>query len=116
MRNIGASIGTSMVTTLLARVAQFHQVHLVDRVSAGEPALNAAITGLAKGLMASGVEATQALEQATGRVYQLVIAQATLLAYVDTFRFLAYGAGLMFFLSFALKRNDPGGGRSAPAE
>ena len=29
MRNIGSSIGTSLVTTVVARQAQFHQVHLV---------------------------------------------------------------------------------------
>jgi DHA2 family multidrug resistance protein len=32
------------------------------------------------------------------------------LAYIDTFMVLAVGSGLMFFLSFLLKKNDPGGG------
>src|SRR5438874_3988762 len=38
MRNIGSSIGTSMVTTLIARRAQFHQVHLAAYATAAHPA------------------------------------------------------------------------------
>ena len=37
MRNIGSSIGTSMVTTLIARRAQFHQVYLVAHTTPGQP-------------------------------------------------------------------------------
>jgi len=68
------------------------------------------VSGLTARLTASGVEVTQAARQAHGLVYQSVIAQATVLAYVDTFRVLALGAGIMFLLSFALRRNEPGGG------
>ena len=40
-------------------------------------------------------------------------AQAATLAYIDTFMVLAVGSAIMFFLSFALKKNDPGGGGEA---
>jgi DHA2 family multidrug resistance protein len=115
MRNIGSSIGTSMVTTLLARQAQFHQVHLVGRTATGEPAFTDMVSGLTARLMASGAEASQAAQQAHGLLYRMVIAQATTLAYVDTFRILAVGAGIMFLLSFGLQKNEPGGGPAAPA-
>jgi hypothetical protein len=46
-------------------------------------------------------------------VYQSTIAQATTLAYVDTFLVLAAGSAIMFILSFALKKNEPGSGRVA---
>ena len=39
-----------------------------------------------------------------------VQAQAASLAYIDTFMVLAVGAAIMFFLTFVLKKNDPGGG------
>ena len=42
MRNIGASIGTSMVTTLIARRAQFHQVNLTAHFTPGQPAFTSA--------------------------------------------------------------------------
>ena len=115
MRNIGSSIGTSMVTTLIARYAQFHQVHLVAHTTPGEPAFTEMVSGLTARLIASGAEASQAARQAQGLVYQTVIAQATTLAYVDTFWILAVGAGVMFLLSFGLRRNEPGGGPAAPA-
>jgi DHA2 family multidrug resistance protein len=114
MRNIGSSIGTSMVTTLLARHAQFHQVHLVAHTEPAEPAFTRMVAELTARLTASGVEVTQASQQAYGLVYRSVIAQATTLAYVDTFRLLAVGAGIMFLLSFGLRRNDPSGAGAAP--
>jgi DHA2 family multidrug resistance protein len=114
MRNIGSSIGTSMVTTLLARRAQFHQVHLVAHTGTGDPVFTAMVQGLTARLTASGAEVTQASQQAHTLIYQMVIAQATTLAYVDTFRILAVGAGIMFLLSFALRKNDPGGGMASP--
>jgi DHA2 family multidrug resistance protein len=113
MRNIGSSIGTSMVTTLLARHAQLHQVHLVGRTTPSESAFTEMMSGLTARLIASGVEATEATRQAYGLVYRMVITQATAIAYVDTFRILCVGAGIMFLLSFALRANDPAGGRGA---
>ena len=50
--------------------------------------------------------------QAYARIYQSVQAQAASLAYIDTFMVLAVGSAIMFCLSFALKKNDPGGGQT----
>ena len=110
MRNIGSSIGTSMVTTLIARRAQFHQGHLVANASPGQPTFMQSVEALAAHLTASGLDAAQATSQAYARVYQAMIGQATTLAYIDTFWVLCIGAAIMFILSFALKRNQPGGG------
>src|SRR4051794_5353614 len=85
MRNIGSAIGTSMVTTLLARHAQVHQVYLAAHATNGDPAFTAMVSGLAERLVAAGVEASQAVQQSQGLVYHQVIAQATTLAYIDTF-------------------------------
>jgi MFS transporter, DHA2 family, multidrug resistance protein len=110
MRNIGSSIGTSMVTTLIARRAQFHQVYLAAHVTAGQPTFAQAVKGLAARLAVSGLDATRATSQAYDRLYHALIGQATTLAYIDTFALLCIIAGIMFLLSFALRRNDPGGG------
>ena len=110
MRNIGSSIGTSMVTTLIARRAQFHQVYLVAHATPGQPAFALAAKALAARLSASGVDASRAASQAYGRLYRGLIGQAMTLAYIDTFWVLAVGAGIMFLLSFALRRNEPGAG------
>jgi len=110
MRNIGSSIGTSMVTTLIARRAQFHQVYLVRHIAPGQTTFTRAVKALAAHLAVSGLDASRALSQAYGRVYRALIGQATTLAYIDTFWVLCIGAAIMFLLSFALRRNEPGGG------
>jgi DHA2 family multidrug resistance protein len=110
MRNIGSSIGTSMVTTLIARRAQFHQVNLAAHVTPGRPSFTLAVKGLAGRLAISGLDTTRATSQAYGRLYRALIGQATTLAYIDTFWVLCIGAGIMFLLSFALRKNQPGAG------
>jgi MFS transporter, DHA2 family, multidrug resistance protein len=113
MRNIGSSVGTSLVTTLLARRAQVHQAYLVANIRAGSPLLQRSAGALAGRLATAGVDAADASRRAYALLYQSVIGQATLLAYVDTFRVLSIGAFLLFLLSFALRKNTPGAGRVA---
>ncbi len=110
MRNIGSSIGTSMVTTLIARREQFHQDYLVAHTTLGKPGFILAAKALSARLAASGLDATRASSQAYGRIYGELIGQATTLAYIDTFWVLAVGSAIMFMVSFALRKNEPGGG------
>ena len=115
MRNMGSSVGTSMVTTIIARKAQLHQVYLVANVTSGDSTLSRAFNGLKAQLMASGSDATVAAKQAYAIIYRSVILQATNLAYVDAYMILAGIGLLMFFLSFLLKKNQLGA-RSVMAE
>ena len=116
MRNMGSSVGTSLVTTLIARRSQFHQARLVQSVSLGNPSFLNSASGLAQRLTAAGVGGHDSQLQAYARIYQAVQAQAASLAYIDTFMVLAVGAAIMFLLAFALKKNEPGGGGTAMAE
>jgi DHA2 family multidrug resistance protein len=110
MRNIGASVGTSMVATLIARRAQFHQVHLVSQLASDNPLFEERIRTLTVHLSASGLGNYQAQQQAYARVYRAMQQQAQTLAYVDTFWTLAGIAALMVVVSFVLKKNDPRAG------
>jgi DHA2 family multidrug resistance protein len=116
MRNMGSSVGTSVVTTLVARRSQFHQEILGDYVSAGNSNLENTVNGLAQHLTQFGFSTHDAQLVAYARVYQTVQVQAASLAYIDTFMVLAVGAAIMFCLTFALKKNDPGGGGVRIAE
>ena len=98
-----------MVTTLVARRAQVHQAYLTTHVTLGHPTFLQTVNALARHLTASGLDSTLALRQAFGRTYRATVAQATTLAYVDTYSVLAGAAAIMFLLSFALKKNEPGG-------
>jgi MFS transporter, DHA2 family, multidrug resistance protein len=111
MRNIGSSVGTSMVTTLVERRAQVHQAYLAANVTPGGPDLLKEAAALTAHLIASGENAERAARQAYGLIFQSLIAQATTLAYVDTFLVLAGASAIMFVVSFALKKNQPGRGR-----
>jgi MFS transporter, DHA2 family, multidrug resistance protein len=116
MRNIGSSVGTSLVTTLLARRAQFHQEILIGHISAGNPRLQGAVAGLSQQLANSGLDKHAAQIAAYARIYRSIQAQASAAAYIDTFMVLAVGSAIMIFLAFALKKNDPGGGGHAAVE
>jgi DHA2 family multidrug resistance protein len=110
MRNIGSSVGTSMVTTVLARRAQYHQSVLAYHATNYDPAFRTQLTGLSGQLMHAGASPPDAQAQAYGRIYQSVLVQSQTLAYLDMYLILAIAAGIMGVLAFIVRRNDPGGG------
>ncbi|MGC1964823.1 MAG: DHA2 family efflux MFS transporter permease subunit [Candidatus Acidiferrales bacterium] len=115
MRNIGGSIGTSLVTTVITRRSQYHQQILVGHITPDTPAFRSALRGLSSDIAHSGLRATDAHDQAIARFYNLVNQQAHALSYMDTFWILGAFCSLMFILAFFLKKNDPGAGGSVAA-
>jgi len=116
MRNMGSSVGTSMVTTLLARRAQFHQSMLASHATRYDPAFRNQLGGLSRQLLHAGSSAPDAQVQAYGRLYRSLQVQSQTLAYIDTFMVLAIAAGIMFLLSFIVRKNDPASGGQGVAE
>src|ERR1700735_2696100 len=108
MRNIGQSVGTSAVTTLIARRSQYHQSVLADYTGSGR--FHNALTALTMSLTRVGLSAHTAQQQALGRLYALLQSQAAVLSYVDAYWLLSMCSALMFFSSFLLKKNEPGKG------
>jgi DHA2 family multidrug resistance protein len=106
-RNIGSSVGTSIVTTLIVRRSQFHQARLVTGAGMGGTRLQDAINGLVQRLTHAGLSTPEAHKQALARIYASVQAQAAALAYIDAYWVLGIAAVTMFALSFVLKKNDP---------
>jgi MFS transporter, DHA2 family, multidrug resistance protein len=111
-RNIGSSVGTSLVTTIIARRSQFHQVALGDHVNAGNPQFRAALDGLTLQLNHAGLSMHEAQRQALARLYAGLQAQAATLSYIDTYWILGISCACMFFFSFLLVKNDPRPGAS----
>jgi len=97
VRNIGASIGTSAVTTVLGRRAQVHQLMLSNHTGLANREFQNATAGL------TGPHAGQTAAYA--RMYGTMQSQASTLSYIDTFWILGIATGIMFFLSFLLKKN-----------
>ncbi len=110
MRNIGSGVGTSLVTTLIARRSQFHQLRLVEHARIDNPNFANAAQGLTQRFANAGMGTHEASVAAYASLYRSLQAQAASLAYVDTFMVLCVGAAIMFVLAFFLKKNEPGGG------
>jgi DHA2 family multidrug resistance protein len=115
MRNIGSSVGTSMVTTLLARRAQLHQAMLSQHTTPFDPALQIQVRALSRQLVHSGASAPDSTKLAYGLLYRNTQAQAQTLAYIDTYMVLAIAASIMFLLSFIVRKNDPKAGGEVAA-
>jgi DHA2 family multidrug resistance protein len=106
MRNIGQSLGTSAVTTLIARRSQYHQSVLAGYTASAR--FHDATTALTMRLTSAGLSAHTAQQQALARMYALVQSQAAVLSYVEVYWLLAIASAVMFVGSFLLKRNEPG--------
>jgi DHA2 family multidrug resistance protein len=110
MRNMGSSVGTSMVTTLIARRSQFHQLRLVEHARIDNPNFANAVQGLTQHFANAGMGRHEGSATAYASIYRSLQAQAASLAYVDTFMVLCVCSGIMLFLAFFLKKNEPGSG------
>jgi MFS transporter, DHA2 family, multidrug resistance protein len=113
-RNIGSSVGTSVVTTIIARRSQFHQIALGDHINPYNTLFRNTLNGLTQQLNHAGLSLPEAQRQALARIYAGLQSQAATLSYIDTYWILSICCACMFLLSFGLVKNDPRpGGRVA---
>jgi MFS transporter, DHA2 family, multidrug resistance protein len=89
LRNLGGSIGISAATAMVARGAQAHQALMVGHLAPDQPAYRGLLAA-PRALLGPGLGSVTAAQQAVIRAYNLLIQQATLFAYVDTFRRLGF--------------------------
>jgi DHA2 family multidrug resistance protein len=89
MRNLGGSIGISMLSTFLQRLAQRHQVYLSAHASAGDPQFVQRLAGLTQTFTSQGIPANEANGRAYSMLSRMVTGQASMLAYVDIISIMA---------------------------
>jgi DHA2 family multidrug resistance protein len=106
-RNLGASVGISMVATLTQRRAQLHQDTFSMHLSTYNPALRSQLSGLTNNLFHAGMSTADASHQALGRMYLTVQTQASTEAYLDTLKILAIICLCILPIFPLLKGNDP---------
>jgi len=104
MRNLGGSIGISMLSTFLLRLTQRHQVYLVAHATAGNPLFMGRIEGLTRKLTNQGVPPNQATAQAYSLMSRTISGQATTLAYVDIIAIMAVLVLCLAPLAFLMQR------------
>jgi DHA2 family multidrug resistance protein len=108
-RNIGGSVGISLVTTMLDRRTQVHLNDLAKNLTPGNPAFRTMLNGTAQAMRAHGASAAFATQQAYAMIQGTVQRQATMLAYIDDFRLLGLSILAMVPLVFLMKKGKPGG-------
>jgi len=114
-RNIGGSVGISLVTALEARLAQRHQTNLVGHLSPLNPRYLDALHGITGTLRAHGASAATAAHQAQALLYDELLRQSAMLAFIDVFWILGVlclvMVPLMLFIKSAPRSHEPVSGR-----
>jgi DHA2 family multidrug resistance protein len=103
-RNVGGSVGISLVVAILTRRTQFHQARLVEQATNLNPQFNAAIKAAGRifGPAAAGGHAPYAL------LMRQIQQQAATLAYVDCFWLFGVSFTILIPLVFVMRRVAPG--------
>jgi DHA2 family multidrug resistance protein len=107
-RNLGGSIGISMLSTWLQRLAQRHQVYLVAHASAGDPVFSQRIAGMTQTFISQGLPPDQANARAYSFLGRIVDGQANTLAYIDIISVMALAVLFLAPCAFMMKRPQKG--------
>jgi MFS transporter, DHA2 family, multidrug resistance protein len=103
-RNVGGSIGISIVNTIVARHAQLHQTELVRSVTSSSVTVQNQLHSLQQYLQSQGNSAADAMQKAYAIIGRQVQSQAILWSYVDDFRYLALLCFACIPVVFLLKK------------
>jgi DHA2 family multidrug resistance protein len=103
MRNLGGSIGISIVTTMISRDAQTHQNLLSQNMFAANPRFQEFFHGVTT-YMAQTYDPVQAKHKALGVLGAVLGQQANLMAYIDNFHFLGILSLVCILGVFVLRR------------
>jgi MFS transporter, DHA2 family, multidrug resistance protein len=104
MRNVGASVGIAVVTTLLAQRSQVHQSTLVSHITSFDEETRARLAQYATYFVSQGSDSFTAQRRAMAMLYRETVTQAQLLAYVDDFWLLATMFAVVPFLLPLMRR------------
>jgi DHA2 family multidrug resistance protein len=103
LRNVGGSVGISLVNTILARHEQLHQTELSRHLAPMLPTVQNALNTFTNTLSA-GSSPADAQIQAYGMLQNTLSQQAALWSYIDDFRYMALACFCCVPVVWALKR------------
>jgi DHA2 family multidrug resistance protein len=87
LQNIGGAIGTSLSSTMISRLAQKHQMMMVGNLTDLNANFSERINSMSQAF--AQVDINQGLMMAKSMLYNQLIQQSRLWAYIDTFRIFA---------------------------
>ncbi len=114
MRNIGGSIGISIVQTILTRHQQLHQNEMVRHIVNGSPVYQTRVQQYTE-TFSNYASAPTAHSQAIGQVGRALGQQAMLWSYVDDLRYMAIACFCCVPLVWGLKKVKARGAAAAGA-
>jgi DHA2 family multidrug resistance protein len=103
-RNIGGSIGTSMLSTFLVRQNQTHQRTFAAHTNHSNSAFQQLLNGLQATFMAQGYDAVTAAKKALAMAYQMVVQQASVLSFENSFWMMSLAIACLAPLPFIMRR------------
>lgn len=110
LRNLGGSMGISLLLSYVARHEHDHQTALSQHLNASNNSYRELLAHTTQAIINMGHTQAQAANQAMQRLYQELLQQSTLLAYIDGFRALAVLALLLAVVAVfspATKKTKP---------
>jgi DHA2 family multidrug resistance protein len=108
VRNIGSSVGTSFVTTMLARRAQLHQDRMASNISLNDPNFRNSVAALAQHLGRARLGYPASLNQAVARIYAEVLRQSAAMSFIDAYWLLFVFSAAMLVTVVFISKNKPG--------
>jgi DHA2 family multidrug resistance protein len=106
-RNVGGSMGISLVQALLSDRRQFHQAHYAEQLNPLSQNYAEAVNRITSALMSQGRSAVESTQLATAQIYQTLLKQASMLAFIDCFWVLMIFV-LVVFPAVLFMRATPG--------
>ncbi|HUE01506.1 MAG TPA: DHA2 family efflux MFS transporter permease subunit [Bryobacteraceae bacterium] len=107
-RNLGGSMGTSLLSTFLSRQNQIHQVNFTAHTSYGDPNFQRLIGGLKAVFMSQGYDAVTAAQKALTLAYRMIQAQASTLSFENSFWVMSLVIAGLAPLPMIMRRPKPG--------
>jgi MFS transporter, DHA2 family, multidrug resistance protein len=100
-RNLGGSVGTAMLDTILTRREQFHDFEIGAYINAYRPVVQERLQTLSAAFVSKGYDSVAATQQAYSQIKNIVRRDAYIMAFDDAFLmvgiFLLIGAILVWF-------------------
>src|SRR5208282_4438135 len=109
-RNMGGSVGISVVTTMLDRRSQVHLTYLSSHLSASNPAMQSRLKALGAVVQSHGGGPPGSSSVPYAIIQGAIARQAAMLSYIDCFWFLGAAILCMVPMVFLMKKSKPGGG------
>jgi DHA2 family multidrug resistance protein len=113
LRNLGGSFGIAIVTTMLARRTQLHQVHLIEHLTPFDRNFQLALHQISRILQGREFVPSLQNQGSLGLIYNQLLRHASMLSFNDAFYLLSIIIMLILPLVLLMKKgeaHDPGPG------